>query len=84
MSKFMRSLDQREIKESPMEGASGGLEIIWDLRNIAISSLEVHKNQMSGKVKGIGSNSYYRLFNVYGPTHNGDKSRLLNEEQINV
>ena len=34
---------------------------------------------MSGMVKGIKSNFFYRIFNVYGPIHKGDKSKTLNE-----
>ena len=79
MNKFKRSFGWREIKDSPTKGTSGGLAIIWDPRNVSISSIEIHKNCMSGMVKGIRSEFCYRLFNVYGPIHNGDKVRLWKE-----
>ena len=60
-------------------GASGGLGVIWNHRNIILNILSSHNNWICMSVNSIKSNLQLILFNIYGPISTFDKFTVWND-----
>ncbi|GLJ24513.1 hypothetical protein SUGI_0468410 [Cryptomeria japonica] len=59
-----------------LDGASGGLGIIWNPMNVKISLVGEDKYWQHCLVTILGRNDNFNPFNVYGPSSAGDKRAL--------
>jgi len=60
------------------QGASGGLAILWDPRQVKLSNFLATRRSISADFQIIGAGGLGYLTNVYGPNAPGDKPEFLN------
>lgn len=56
-----------------LEGALGGLSIIWDPRKMDYTNIKAHKIWMERKIKSYKNDTHCIIINVYGPNQPSDK-----------
>ena len=77
--KLSQKLGRWRSELQHLQGASGGLGIIWNPRQISIELISSQTNWMGARISSTKSYIKFVIINIYGPTPIADKLAVWEE-----
>ena len=74
--KKIKSFNNYYIMASSLEGASGGMMILWKKSLFTGTFLDANKHLMVVKLESYAQNNYWYILNVYVPNNENSKNKF--------